>query len=252
MRQVIRRVGKINPRYKEDLLVLKIPHRCSLTAVLPLVQTCRKDFPCLPRVVKNPLTVAPAFGSKEKRHRKKFLTVRRRAVCVLLSGHLARPRKIPLVPTVLHPHISFCPFPETVKLLFHVHLHTHHHAVGHTLRARIMIPGVFNISHVIADRVIYFILAVEEIMYDLLKLCLYFLFAFSDLRKYIAVLHTVKPLSVVSLCGCNTAPVFYHSRFCRKYLLKLAEFCAIFAEFSFSFAFSSRFCYNTCRNAHVR
>ena len=179
----------VTARYKQDLMIVPVPHGMALTAVLPLVQAGPENLSGLLGVVENPLPVSPPMGSKKQGHGIEFLPVRGRTVGVPSAVRAAGPGKIPLIPPLGHIHISLGPLPDPVKLLLHVQLHAHHHAVGHAFGAGVIVPRIHQVAHILPHGMVdpLLLAAVEKGLHDLFQLPVNLLLGNPDFRKHVAV-----------------------------------------------------------------
>ena len=135
-------------------MVFVIPHGLTWATLASLVNGGMQNRTGFLFVVEYSISVSPSVGCKEKCHRKKFLAIGSRTVCVFCSVQLATPCEIALVFAVFHVHEFFCPFPDAVKFLFHVQLKAHHHPVGHAFRAGVIVSGVHKVSRLILRLVV--------------------------------------------------------------------------------------------------
>ncbi len=170
MRQMIGRVRERTSRNEQDQMVVPVPHGPVLRRAVP--DAGLQDFPGPGAVRMDSLAVAPAVRRKEQGHGEIFLPVRRGPRGILRSVRLAGPGKVSGVLPFFHVHIRDRPLPDAVKLFPVIQLHAGHHAVGHSLRPRIMIAGVLDVTHVSAHGMIDALLfpPVEQGLPDLFEL----------------------------------------------------------------------------------
>ena len=99
-----------------------------------------------------PVFVSPSVGSKQQVGNKIEFSVRGRSFGIVLAGfRIHAPGKIGIAGAALMLHIFFCPSPQPVENILFVQLHGHHHAVGKSFGAGIVVFQVGNIGHGIAD-----------------------------------------------------------------------------------------------------
>jgi hypothetical protein len=100
-------------------------------------------------VVVDAVSAGPAIASKQQRHRKILLAIRRRALGVMRSIRFARPREVSVrrLGRVGDVHVRPRPVPEGVKHRLMSKLHGNHHAVAHAFGAHIMVRPVGQVHH---------------------------------------------------------------------------------------------------------
>ena len=115
------------------------------------------------------------------------------------------PGKVPLVFPLLVFQVLLAPAPEPVKFLLFVQLHTHHHGIGHTLGAAVVVAGVHKAAQILPLRMIEPLVfrAVEHGLEGVLHLLLDFFGRIAQLGKYIAIFAG----------GKGTLPLLLHLRF---------------------------------------
>ena len=150
MWQMIRGIRKIHVCDKFDQMIGRIPHRFSRMSRLPFVDTFPQDCFCLFAVSKYSFPVPPTGRCKKQCHGEIFFSVRRRSLRIMRSIRATGPGKIVAAGSFRNIHISPHPLPETVKFRFLIQLYADHHAIGHSLRAYIMIAGILQIRHIIS------------------------------------------------------------------------------------------------------
>ena len=209
MGQVVGGVGEILLRHKADELVLRVPHGPPCAGGFPLVDAVVEKLSGLLGIGEDALPIAPPVGSEKQRHGEVLLPVRGGAPGVFGAVCLAGPGKVAGVLPLCHVHVGLGPLPNAVELLFSVHLHAHHHAVGHALGAGVVVAGVLQVAHVLPGGVVepLVLRAVEDGLEGLLHLAVDVLLGIAALGEQVAVflggkrsLHVVNTPSLREAC----------------------------------------------------
>ena len=118
-------------------------------------------------VIEDALAITPARGGKEQCRDEPFFAIRGGVGGQFFSIRGTMPGEITLVGTVRLVHVGFRPLPDAVELGFFIELDRDHHAVGHAFGAHIAVADIFDISHILADRVINalgIVIAIKELL----------------------------------------------------------------------------------------
>ena len=132
--------------------------------------------------------VSPAVGSENQGCDEIEFTIARRSLAVTCSICLATPGEIAFQRSFLMLHVLAAPSPQTVENVLSVHLHCHHHAVGHALSAGIMVLDVGHISHGVAHFEIDFVGTEKHVIKHLLKLGIHSFRCVAEINEDISIL----------------------------------------------------------------